>query len=162
MIRMPFRFRRTAAIPAAFGAALTLAAFTYPGGLACAYEDFRDLESHRKQMSECAVESRHHDATIVNLADRMAIKDQLIGDLIAGRATLRVTTARFVELNRSNETASGAVESHYPGDSYEEKAARNVVDFAIATLRTAPAPSNTPQRIEGQFREMCGKAISVK
>ena len=145
LIRMPFRpsFRRTALVPAAFGAAIALAAFTYPGGMACAYEDFRDLESHRKQMSECAVESHHYDATIVNLGDRLAMKDQFIGDLIAGRATLRETTARFMELNRSNEIASGAVEGYYPGDSYEEKAARNVIAFATGCLRTVPAPSNT-------------------
>ncbi len=160
MIRIPFR--RTAAIPAAFGAAIALAAFTYPGGLACAYEDFRDLEIHRRQMSESAGECRHHDATLVNLSDRIAIKDRLIGDLIAGHATLRETTVRFMDLNRSNEMARDAIECHYSGGSSEEKAARNVIDFAVAALKTAPAPSNTPQRIEGQFREMFGKAISMK
>ena len=91
---MPFRptVRRTAAIPAAFGVCLALAAFTYPGGLACAYDDLRDFQNHQRTMSEGKTDARFYEASLANLSDRMALKEQYITDLIAGRSTLRETT----------------------------------------------------------------------
>ncbi len=162
MIRFRPTVRRTAAIPAVLGATLALAAFTYPGGLACAYDDFRDLEEYRATMAKGEIDSNHYDATIVNLGDRLAIKEQIVADLIEGRMMLAEATRRFIDLNSTNDTTRAAVESTFPGDTYEEKAARNVIEFVKASLRNFPAPSNTPQLIAGQFRAMFGKSISMK
>jgi hypothetical protein len=162
LIRLRPTVRRTAAIPAVLGATLALAAFTYPGGLACAYDDFRDLEEHRSAMARGKIDSAHYDATIVNLADRLALKDQIIAELVEGRTTLADATRQFMAINSSSDATRAAVEDNYRGATYEEKAARNVIEFVKSYLSTAPAPSNTPQRIEGQFRAVFGKEISVK
>lgn len=162
MIRFRPTVRRTAAVPAVLCATLALAAFTYPGGLACAYDDLRNMDEYRAQMERGRIESNHYDATIVNLADRLALKDQIIAELIEGRIALPEATRRFMDLNASSDSARTAVEAYGTGDSYEEKSARNVIEFAQGRLSGMPAPSNTRQRIEDQFRAKFGKAVSAK
>jgi len=144
VIRFRLAFRRTAAIPAVLGATLALATFTYPGGLACAYDDLRNLEEYEAQMANGKIVSNRHDATLVNLADRLALKDRILADLIDGRTDLSEATRRFMELNATNDVARNAVEDSFAGDTYEEKSARNVIEFVRNRLLGGPAPSNTP------------------
>ena len=163
MIRFPRpTVRRTAAVPAILGATLALATFTYPGGLACAYDDLRNMEEYRAQMEEGRIVSNRYDATIVNLADRLALKEQIVTELIEGRMALSEATRRFIGLNLGSDSARAAVENYVRGDTFEEKSARNVIDFAKGRLSSVPGPSNTLPRIEGQFHTMFGKAISAQ
>jgi hypothetical protein len=92
----------------------------------------------------------------------MALKEQYIADLIAGHSNLRETTRLVVELNRSSEATCQSIDSSFPGDTFEEKTARSVVEYVRYRIPNTPAPSNTPQRIAAQFREMFGKEISMK
>ena len=164
MFRTPFRLGlpRYAAIPAAIGTLLASAAFTYPGGLASAYDDLGDYDGHRRQMADSRIADMHSDAVFANLTDRIALKEQMMDELISGRATLRETTRGFMEINAGNETTRTVIGQQYCGSTYEEKSARNVIDFAVNRLRHSPSPSNTYQRLEGQFREMFGREISGK
>ena len=49
----------------------------------------------------------------------------------------------------------------FAGATDEEKAARNVIAFVKARLHTASTPSNTPQRIQNEFREMFGTTVNL-
>ena len=155
------RIRRIVTIPAAFGATLLLATFTYPGGLSAAYHDIQDYDAIRADMRTTRTDDAKLDAILINILDRITMKEQWLDELLAGRATLKVTTQRFMELNTSNEITRRAIDDQYAGACYEEKAARNVVDFVRTRLRTSPGPSNTPQRIQAEFREQFGSAVSV-
>ncbi|MBA4062250.1 MAG: hypothetical protein C0501_00825 [Isosphaera sp.] len=69
---------------------------------------------------------------------RIAVKEALVSDLIAGRATLAAVTARFVELNRARPEYVAAVRANYPGDTDEEKTARNVLEYASGRIAAEP------------------------
>ena len=161
MSRILFRFRRTLAVPAAFGATLALATLTYPGGVAAAYGDLKDYDTHREQLESTRATNSQLDVNLMNLMDRLALKEQWLDELISGRATLKVTTRRFVELNRSSETAKEVISHQFAGATDEEKAARNVIAFVQARLHTASTPSNTPQRLQNEFREMFGTTVNL-
>ncbi len=161
VIRSLPRTRRILTIPAALGLALALVAFTHPGGLATAYDDLQDYDGHRQQLETMRIDSHRLDADLVNLTDRIALKGQWIEELVEGRATLKTTTQRFMELNRSNDRSRQIIEDHGRGATYEEKAARNVVDYLRLRLRMGPMPSDTPQRIRGEFQAWFGTTVDV-
>ena len=161
MNRMLFRLPRRLTIPAAFGAALTLAMLTYPGGLSAAYSDFEHYDEHTRQLESKRSTDSHYDASFLNVMDRINTKEQWLGELIESRASLRTTTQRFMGLNRSNDTARTTIETYYTGATYEEKAARNVIDFAKARLQHTPGPSDTRQRLRTEFRAMFGTTVAM-
>ena len=162
MIRHLFRLPRLAAIPASVGAMVAATALTYPGGLNAAYDDFHDYESHREIMASAPATSAQHDATIVNLTDRIAMKEQWVEELIAGRATLKATVQRFSDLNRSNDAVTRCIADQYVGATHEEKAARNVCDFVNAQLRTGLATSTAARDIRTQFRAAYGSDVVIR
>ncbi len=83
---------------------------------------------------------------------RIAIKEAMIADLIAGRSTLPETTARFVELNATRPHYLAALRDSYPGATDGEKYARNVISFALA--RVAPHDrAALSSRLEGELRQ---------
>ena len=162
MIRHLFRLPRLAVIPASVGAIVAAAALTYPGGLNAAYDDFHDYESHREIVASTPASNAQLDATIVNLTDRIAMKEQWIEELISGRATLNITVQRFLDLNRSNETIYHLIDDQYPGATYEEKAARNVCDFVNMRIRVGPATSTAARDIQNQFRAAYGSNVVIR
>lgn len=148
-------------LPTAFGATLALAMLTYPGGLSAAYRDFGDYEDNSRALETTRTTNAKLDVNLIGLMDRINLKEQWLNELIADRATLRVTIHRFIGLNRSNDLARETIEKQYAGATYEEKAARNVIDFVKTRLATTPGPSNTPQRLQSEFHAMFGTTVSV-
>ncbi len=162
MNRILVRLPRSLTIPAAFGATLAMAMLTYPGGLSAAYSDFENYDEHARQLETTRSSNARHDSSLVNLMDRINTKEQWLEELIAGRATLRATTERFMGLNRSNDAARTAIDFHYPGATDEEKAARNVIDFANTRLAYTPGPSDTRRRLQTEFRDQFGTTVAME
>lgn len=162
MIRHLFRLPRLALIPASVGAIVAAAALTYPGGLNAAYDDFHDYESHREIMASTPASNARLDATIVNLTDRIVMKEQWVDELIAGRATLSTTVRSFMDLNRSNDAVTQSIGEHYAGATYEEKAARNVCDFVNTRIRIGLATSTAARDIQNQFRATYGSNVVIR
>ena len=162
MIRHLLRLPRLAMIPASVGAVVALAALTYPGGLNAAYDDVQDYESHREIMASNPASNAQLDATIMNLTDRITMKEQWIDDLIAGRATLRTTVQHFMDLNRGNEMVTRSIVDHHTGATYEEKAARNVCEFVNTRIRIGLATSTAARDIQNQFRAAYGSNVLIR
>lgn len=84
---------------------------------------------------------------------RIAMKEAIIGELIASRATLAETTAKFIELNAARPEYVTTIRATYPGATDEEKAARNVIAYALAR---APASGYEAlsQRLDAELQQM--------
>lgn len=161
LTRTLFRRAGTITIPATVVATLVLATLTYPGGLSSAYSDLRDHTTLRQGMESARTDSSQLDTSLLNMSDRIAMKEQWIDELISGRATLKATTRRFMELNQSSEVTLRTIEEHFRGRTTEEKAARNVMAYVQVRLKFGSAPSNTPQRLQGEFHEQFGATVAV-
>jgi hypothetical protein len=71
---------------------------------------------------------------------RIAIKEQLVADLIADRITLARATAEFLILNRSDEACSTVLRRTFPGRTDFERTAHSVLAHVEGQLSTsAPA-----------------------
>jgi hypothetical protein len=87
-----------------------------------------DVRKHEQAHRE-AVESAHRlSAADALVWERIAIKEALVADLIDGRATLAEVTAQFTVLNQSRPDYLDIIRATTPGDTDEERMARNVID----------------------------------
>ena len=160
LIRTLLRRASTVTIPATVVATLVLATFTYPGGVSAAYSDLQDHTTLRQSMESARIDSTQLDTSLLNMSDRIAVKEQWIEELISGRATLKSTTRRFMELNRNSDVTLKTIEAHFRGRTSEEKAARNVMAYVQVRLKFGSAPSNTPQRLQSEFQEQFGTTVA--
>jgi hypothetical protein len=70
------------------------------------------------------------DETARDLRRRIELKDRLVADLLAGRATMAEVTSQFLAMNHERPEYLAVVRFHYPGATDTEKAARNVIGYA--------------------------------
>lgn len=84
---------------------------------------------------------------------RIAVKETIIDDVLAERCDLATATARFAELNATRPQCMNVIRTAYPGDTDEEKLARNVISFCEAR---APAAQRVAlaERLEAQLNRM--------
>lgn len=84
---------------------------------------------------------------------RIAVKEALVAELIAGHTTLAEVTAKFSELNATRPQYVAAIRSSYAGATDQEKTARNVLSYSLAR-----APDGTrdalSQRLEAELDQM--------
>ena len=69
-----------------------------------------------------------------DLMHRIAIKNELIAELIAGRTTFPEVTQKFLVMNQSHPEYMTSIRAAYPGDTDEEKTAQNVLGYVRAEL----------------------------
>jgi hypothetical protein len=93
------------------------------------WHEIQDTTAHEVE------HTRQLDAEDETIQKRIEIKEALIADLIAGRATLAEVTDEFLHLNESREIYMIALRKSYPCTSDEEIIAHNVI--AYTTDRTA-------------------------
>jgi hypothetical protein len=92
-------------------------------------------------------ELKHHERTEARLtaeaedvAGRIALKDALIRELIAGRATLAGVTDRFLELNRDRPATMRVLRRVHGTADPREMTARSVLDYV--TCHPFPSPAS--------------------
>lgn len=87
---------------------------------------------------------------------RIAIKESIVEELLAGRLTLAEATDQFVEMNAARPECLNRIRAEYPGSGDREKTARNVISFAI--VHTKPAERAGVQlRLERELQRMLGQ-----
>jgi hypothetical protein len=84
---------------------------------------------------------------------RIRIKEELVADLVAGRATLADVSAQFLELNADEPVYLDVLRATVPGDSDAERAARNVVEYAVPRADPAARPE-LRRRLEAELLGM--------
>jgi len=81
------------------------------------------------------------DVVNTEIQRRIAIKEALVADLIAGRTTLAAVTDEFLVLNQGRPEYMLIIRASYPGETDEEKTAHNVIGYVTREL--APYPPET-------------------
>jgi hypothetical protein len=74
------------------------------------------------------------DETIQDLRRRIELKDRLVAELLAGRATLADVTAQFLAMNQGHPEHMAVVRSYYAGATDTERTARNVMNYSEPEL----------------------------
>lgn len=94
------------------------------------------------------------NARTYELAARIAYKDSLVRELIAGRATLAQVSDEFLRLNEEEPVALKVVRDRYPGSGDEEKSANNVIGY----VRQLRLPADEEARLFDRLgREFAGR-----
>jgi hypothetical protein len=134
--------------------ALLAAAAAHPGLARAAGVDFWNVDQARAELAEAAAADRALADRDDAILRRIAIKESLIADLIAGRTTLAETAARFLELNEGEPGYLVVLRSAVPGDSDLERAARNVIDYATDRVADPAGRDDLRHRLEADLARL--------
>jgi hypothetical protein len=138
----------------AMAAGLGLAA-ERTGLAAAAGVDVWNLPGLERQLAEHErVEARLEAQCELSVA-RIAVKEALIADLAAGRATLAGVTDRFQELNRDRPETLVMLRQIYRIPDARELTARNVLDFVAQRPFPSPAArAAVTRRLTAEFARL--------
>ena len=90
----------------------------------------------------------------VTLMNRIAAKEAIIGELIAGRATLADAASQFLSLNAERPDLLEMIRSAYPNRTDEERAALNVIDYVAQRVADPVAREEIVSRLAADLAEM--------
>lgn len=130
---MSIRLRALWLIPAFLAVAAVHPSFARAAGV-----DFWNLDDARADLADATAQRdalADHDDVILR---RIAIKEDLIAALLAGKTDLPAVAARFLELNANEPAYMEVLRTTIPGDSDLERSAHNVIDYAV-TRTSDPA-----------------------
>lgn len=122
---------------------MTFAGCTFLGWtLLQAQADLRQEDEHRAQL-----EAHGQDVLY-----RIAVKRQVVEEVIAGRLSLPEAAAWFRELNGAYSAPLDVLRRQHPGLSDDEIACRNVIDFVDAHLERRPLEAGVVRaRLEAEL-----------
>ncbi len=110
---------------------------------------WESLEDEAERAEERA-RQQQLEATRQAVANRIALKEALIAELIEGRRSLREVTAAFVSLNENQPGYSLGIRHAHPGSTDEERTAHNVLTYAKLSLTSLPP--ETQDRVLARLR----------
>ncbi|MBP3959556.1 hypothetical protein J8F10_30295 [Gemmata sp. G18] len=150
-------FATLTARPRLLATALVLAAFTGLAGHPTLAEsvgaDVWNVAELQESLRESTDVSSQLDTEGGAVLRRIAVKEALVDELLAGRAPLAEVTTKFTELNAARAEYLTTIRAFYPGATDQEKMARNVISFAL--LRApARARSALAQRLDAELNQM--------
>jgi hypothetical protein len=157
--------RRVGATSAAtlFGVAVAVIATSLaaPKWTQAAGLDVWNLPTLQNQIETSAKNDIAMNAEIEDNRNRLAMKTQLIDELVAQRASLKEVTEQFLILNQNRQSTTFAIRTSYSGATIEEKTARNVI--AVAGMRLTGSFIEKVKllaRLTGELREITGASAS--
>lgn len=107
----------------------------------------RDVEVTVAQNKQLAVQDG-------DIQQRIAIKEVLVADLIAGRVSLAEVTAEFMALNQSRPEYMALIRDEFPGETDELKVAHNVINYARHRLTDRADRARVLGRLEAELAQM--------
>jgi hypothetical protein len=153
--------RRVGATSAAtlFGVAVAviLTSLAAPKWTQAAGLDVWNLPTLQNQLETSARNDFAMNAEIEDNRNRLAMKTQLIDELVAQRTSLKEVTDQFLVLNQNRQSTTFAIRASYSGATIEEKTARNVI--AVAEMRLTGSfieKAKLLARLTGELREITG------
>lgn len=115
--------------------------------------DVWNVPELQQQLDNASGESHRLSTEDDIVLQRIAKKETIVKELIAGRATLADATARFGELNAARPLALETVRDAYPGATDQEKTARNVIAYALGRTPVADRGALS-RRLEAELQQM--------
>lgn len=150
------RLTRSLTIPAtAFFTAVAIL-LTYPGGISAAYTDLCCFDEDSHQMEDDQVTGVDLSVRTHAIAERIALKESLVTELIEGRTTLAAVAERFHKLNRDVPACMSAVRMKYPEMSDDERMTMNVLDFVKVRDLTPTQLDAVLGRLNTEYEQMYG------
>jgi hypothetical protein len=151
--------RRVGAPSAAtlFGVATTvvLMSLVAPKWAQAAGFDVWNMPALESQLEASTRNDRAMNAEIEDNRNRMAFKTQLVNELLEKRTSLKEVTAQFLALNRTRQSTLLAIRRTYPGETDEEKTARNVISLAVLNLKTNASFTQKAEVLARLTSELC-------
>lgn len=96
------------------------------------------------------------NARTYELAARIAYKNSLVAELVAGRATLAQVSDEFLRLNEEEPAELLVVRERYPGSGDEEKSANNVLGYVRMLRLPADEEARLFDRLDREFADRFG------
>jgi hypothetical protein len=150
------RLTRSLTIPAtAFCTAVGIL-LTYPGGISAAYSDLCCFDDATHQLEEDRAAGADLAVRTHAIAERIALKESLVTELIEGRTTLAAVAERFHELNRDVPACMTAVRMKYPDTPDDERMALNVLDFVRVRDLTPTQAEAVFARLDAEYEQTFG------
>ncbi|MCI0704888.1 MAG: hypothetical protein L0241_27835 [Planctomycetia bacterium] len=112
-------------------------------------QETRDADAHHAEL----------DIENAALLRRIEVKETLIRDLIEERTTLTEVTAQFHEMNVVRPQYMVVIRVSFPGDTDEEKMARNVISFALPRVEPEKREA-LERRLEAELQQMLATSAS--
>ena len=147
---MSFRFRRLLAYPTILLAALAGWWFLEPNNELSGADARCGSMMSIEDDSDAARAMNHRQA---ELRSRIDYKERLMLGLVAGEYTLKEVSREFARVNADDETTLHMMRCGYPGETDQEKAAYNVLDFLKA--RQLPHEELKPVLARMQYELDC-------
>jgi len=119
--------------------------------------DVWNVPALNDQVREAANESNRLDAEDGDVRQRIELKETLIDELLAGRATLTETTEKFMTLNSTRPQYMAVIRASYPGETDQEKMAQNVISFVL-TRAPAERQDAVVRQLEAELRQMVARS----
>jgi hypothetical protein len=156
---MPTRRPGTALLAALLAVPLaTLAAWVAaPGWVRGAGLDWWNLPAQERQLRANGDRDRDLDAEREATARRMAVREALVADLIAGRSTLAGAVAEFRALDRGWADRPELLRWYYSGVPDDEVEARHVIGYALRRVPGRADREALRRRLEGELRELLAR-----
>ncbi|HKA08323.1 MAG TPA: hypothetical protein VKD71_13770 [Gemmataceae bacterium] len=117
---------RTLAVSSILSAVGVAAILTYPAEADDPGSDIWQIVKAQSRIAEADRNMRKIDLDDEHVLRRVAIRLEVIRDLVAGRMTFEEAAERYVELNRMQESALAYMRRTYPGRTDEERGARQL------------------------------------
>lgn len=109
-----------------------------------------DMSSHKREQLDAASET---------VRRRVTLKNQTIGDLIAGRITFAKASDQFLAMNKETPKPPAGVKTVLRASSDEQLSAIQVVEHVRARAKVDPTvPAEVVTRVEGEFAKVNGSA----
>jgi hypothetical protein len=121
--------------------------------------DVWNMPALTEQVRTTETEGTRLAAEDTEVQRRIAIKDAIVTELLAGRITLADATDQFTAMNTSRPHYMAAIRDTFPGATDREKMARNVISFATPRVAGA-AQSATASRLEAELQQMLANGAS--
>jgi len=99
------------------------------------------------------------ESTIV--LQRISVKDEVIHDLIDGRAKLTDVMERFRELNAGNEEWQRVLEWRFPNMSEDERLYRNILDFVWVEGKDHPDFRTVQTRLAYEWEQLQARRTQI-
>jgi hypothetical protein len=115
--------------------------------------DVWNLPALNEEVRSSEEESASIDVEDDNVRARIALKESLIAQLLAGRATLAETTDKFAALNANRPGCMSTIRATHSGTSDRECLARNVITFATSRV-PAEQEAELLCHLEAELQEM--------
>jgi hypothetical protein len=134
--------------------AFLAAVAAHPGLARATGVDFWNLSQVRAELAATVAHNQALAARDDTILRRLTIKEDLIAELIAGRANLADVTARFREMNADEPAYQEVMRALVPGDTDLERSARNVIDYATPRVTDPAARAALSRRVVAEFARL--------